>query len=142
KQTADLTGVAMKPSSALAGEVKHQSDVILFARGYLKHLAKGGYFIARHRAIGLGHLGSERDYRNREGDMAAPVALQVRAMAVRKPTRNVARRTCEQGAERAAKGQLSGSGDNTSNKTHLIRSCGCGRVNQFRAIRSRALPLD
>ena len=84
KQPADLSSVALEPGGALPGKVEDEPDMLLFARRHLKHLAKGGDFVAGHGAVGLGHLGAERNHRDRERDAAARVAIRVLAVAVRR----------------------------------------------------------
>src|SRR6266851_2444980 len=62
EQTADLAGVALEPGSALAGEVKHQPHMLLFAGRNLKNLAKSCDFVAGDDAVGSRHLGAECDH--------------------------------------------------------------------------------
>src|SRR5689334_3892932 len=66
EQPAHLTRIALEPRRALAGEVEYEPDMVLFARRYLENLAKCRHFVAGYRAVGLGHLGAEGDYRDRE----------------------------------------------------------------------------
>src|SRR6516162_490528 len=129
KQAADLAGIALETGGALAGEVKHQPDMLLFARRDLKDLAKSRDFITGDDPIRPCHLGAERDNRDREGDASARVALATLGGAMRMPARNVTRRACQQRAKRAAKRQLAGSGDDSANKAHEIRRRRCERVN-------------
>ena len=122
KQPADLSSVALEPGGALPGKIEDEPDMLLFSRRHLKDLAEGSDLVAGDRAIGLGHLGAERDHGDRERDAAARVAIRVLAVTVRRqPARDQARCAREQIAERAAKRQVSRAGNDTANKAHRFR---------------------
>src|SRR6266404_6957541 len=129
EQTADLAGIALEPGSALAGEVKHQPDMLLFARRNLKNLAKSRDFIAGDDAVGPRHLGAERDHRDRKGDV--PAWIVVSAFGV--PAWDMARRACKQCTERTAERQFAGAGYDAANKAHIVRGSRCERVNGCRS---------
>src|SRR6266481_2981756 len=92
EQASDLPGVAVEPGGALAGEIEDEPNMLLFAGGNLEHFAKGGNFVAGDCAVGLCHLGAERDHRNREGDPLPRVVSLALAIAPRVPTRDMTRR--------------------------------------------------
>ena len=75
KQPPDLSSVALEPGGALPGKIEDEPDVLLFARRHLKDLAEGGDLVAGHRAVGLGHLGAERNHGDRERDAATRVTI-------------------------------------------------------------------
>src|SRR3984893_11661357 len=131
EQTPDLPGVAVEPGGALAGEIEDEPHMLFFPGGNLEHFAKGGNFVAGDGTIGLCHLGAERDHRNRKGDPLPRVVILALAIAPRVPTRDMTRRAFEQGAERAAKGQLTSAGKNTADKAHLLRGIRCGPVKRL-----------
>ena len=131
EQTADLAGIALKPRGALAGEIEDQPHVIFFARWDLKDLTKGGDLVAGNCTVGLRHLGAERDYRNREGDTAARVAISAFADAMRVPSRNVMRHAVQQNTERPAKRQVAGTGNDAADKAHRTYSKRVGQMLLF-----------
>jgi hypothetical protein len=131
EQTPDLSGVAVEPGGALAGQIEDEPNMLFFAGGNLEHFAKGGNFIAGDGTIGLCHLGAERNHRNREGDLLPRVVILALAIAPRGPTRDMTRRAFEQRAERPAKGQLTSTGKNTADKAHLLRGIWCEPVKRL-----------
>ena len=93
--------------------------MIFLTRRDLKNLAKGGDLVSGNRTVGPRHLGAERDYRNRESNAAMRVCTPVFTVTV--PRRNVACRTIQEGAERPAKGQVTGTGDDSADNAHCSR---------------------
>jgi hypothetical protein len=87
----------------------------------LKNLAKGGNFVTGHGAIGLGHLGTERNRGNCERDPAPRVPVRFVTMNVRRqPAWDEARGARQQVTEWAAKRQVAGASDDAANKAHRI----------------------
>ena len=126
-----MSSVALEPGGALPGKIEDEPDVLLFVRRHLKDLAEGGDLVAGHRAVGLGHFGAERNHRDRECDATARVATRVLALTVRRqPARDQARCAREQVAERAAKRQIPGTGNDTANKAHRARHDRYERANE------------
>ena len=136
EQAAHLSRIALEPRGAFAGEVEDEPHVIFFSRRHLKNLAKGGDLVAGDRAIGLGHLGAERDHRDRERDAAPRVALHPLAVAIRQPVRNMAGGASKQGTERPAKGQISGAGNDAADESSWV--CSSRSPGQRRS----AVPFD
>ena len=118
EQTADLAGIALEPRYALAGEIEDHPHVILLARRDLKDLAKRSHLVPGNVAVGPRHLRAERNNRNREDDAATRVTVPAVVVALRMPGRNVACRTVQQGAERPAKGQVAGTGNDSADNAH------------------------
>ncbi len=122
KQPADLSSIALEPGGAPPGKIEDEPDMLLFARRHLKDLAKGRDLVAGHRAVGLGHLGAERNHGDRERDAAARVAIRVLALAMwRQPAWDQTRGARQQIAEWAAKRQVASAGNDTANKAHRVR---------------------
>ena len=123
KEAPDLPRVALKPMGAPARQVEDQPDVILLARRNLKDLAKGGNLVAGDGAVGPGHLGAQRDDRDRERDAPVRISLRWLAIAMTVPVRNVARGAFEQRPQRTAEGQLTSARNNAAYKAHPKPSC-------------------
>src|SRR5262249_37185232 len=124
KHPADLAGVALEPGGALAGGGKEHPDVLLFAWRGLKNVAKSSDFVAGDDPLGRRPFGPGGGNRGCEGESAAGIIVPSHAVALRMPARDMARCASQQCAERAAKRQLAGAGDNAANKAHMIEAAG------------------
>ena len=105
-------------------QIKNRAHVRLFTRRHAKHLVEGGDLVACYLAVGLCHLGAERDDRDREGDALTGNAMAVIGRAAfmigrRVPMRQVLADPCEQMTKRPAKGQVAGSDENAVDDAHL-----------------------
>jgi hypothetical protein len=63
----------------LLGEIEHTGDVLHLAIGHLEHFLEGVDLVHGDDAVGLGHLGAERDHTDGEGHLVLgrPVLLLV-----------------------------------------------------------------
>jgi len=132
EQPADLSGIALEPRCALARKVEYEPDMLFFTRRDLKDLAECGDLVPGDGAVSLRHFGAERDYGDRECDAATRIALHALALAVWQPVWNMAGGASEQHAERAAERQVAGTGDDTADKAHLVRSSVTVWVGHYR----------
>jgi len=128
EQTPDLTRIAFEPGAALAGKVKDQPDMLFFARGDLKYFAKGGEFVAADQTVGPSHLGTERDHGDRERDPPTRVVVAAIAVSVVAPVREMPDDTFEQLADRPAKRQIVGNGNDPADQAHRNLKWGGERI--------------
>ena len=111
---------------AAPGQVEDDPHMGLLAGRGAEHLVERGDLVAGHLAIGLRHLGAERDARDRERNPPARIAMPViggPAILVARgvPMRQVLRHPREQVAERPAKGEMAGSDENAVDDAHRTR---------------------
>ena len=67
---ADAAGVVLEPRHVLSGKVIDPCRGLLLALGNHEDLAERRHLVARHPAVGLGHLRAEGNHRDGEGDRA------------------------------------------------------------------------
>ena len=67
----DAGGVGVVAGDVALGEIEEARDVALLARRHAEDVAEGSDFGGRDHAVGLRHLGGERDQRDRERDLTA-----------------------------------------------------------------------
>ena len=106
--------------------------MVFFAGRRAEHFVEGGDLVAGHLAVGLGHLGAERDARNRERDPPARVAVPVVGGAAGLvgrdvPMRQVLGHPRQQVTQRPAERQVAGSDENAADNAH------CPDIQRFPA---------
>ena len=74
EEARDVARIGVETGHVLLGEVVDARDVPILARRDRKDAAEGVDLRARHDAVGLRHLGGERDDADREGSLAADFA--------------------------------------------------------------------
>ena len=68
KDTRDLSGIALVTGCVAAGEIEEAPHMRLLVRRHAEDAIEGFDFFVTHHAVGLRHLGGERDHRDGEGD--------------------------------------------------------------------------
>ena len=65
----ELLGIGLVAGHVLLGEIEHAGDVLHLAVGHLEHFLEGVDLVHGDDAVGLGHLGAERDHADGEGHL-------------------------------------------------------------------------
>ncbi len=74
-QAGHALGIGLEAGDVLLGEIVEPRDVAPLGSGDLEDLLEGADLVLRDDAVGLGHLGRQRDHRDREGDAPAQVRI-------------------------------------------------------------------
>ena len=65
----ELLGISLVAGHVLLGEIEHAGDVLHLAFRHLEHFLEGVDLVHGDDAVGLGHLGAERDHAHGEGHL-------------------------------------------------------------------------
>ena len=66
-----MSGIGLEAGDVLLGEIVKPRDVLPFGSRNFEYLLEGAHLIMRDDAVGLGHLGRQRDHRDGKSNAAA-----------------------------------------------------------------------
>ena len=117
-------GIRLEPARVAFGDIEHPRHVGGFLRRYAEHLLEGGHLVAGHIPVHLGHLGTQRDDADGEGDLACRIVGGLVIAGRFKFRRDIgiigmARQRAEDGAERPPECKADTAAHNLAPDTHF-----------------------
>ena len=100
----ELFGISLVAGHVLLGEIEHAGDVLHLAVRHLEHFLEGVDLVHGDDAVGLGHLGAERDDADGEGHLVLGRAVLFLVAIDDVMTRHAAEQRADRASDRKPRG--------------------------------------